>query len=309
LTLEEARALDNPLSISELDESLKNCNLKSAAGNDGFSNKLIQLCWSHLRLPLFNYANFCFQKGILTHNFRSATIKLIPKKGDLGNLKNWRPISLLSNMYKIISRAINNRLKKIVNRVCSRAQKGYNSSRYVQEVLINVCKTIAHCKSNNINGSVLAIDMAKAFDTLDHNFIKAVYRFFGFGENIMSWLNLLGFQRQACIIMDDGSNSKYFDLETGRAQGDNLSPNIFNFCEQILILKLELCPTIAKIPRPITIIENDVRGVSQINPESVNNATLVEDRKKCISHYFSTYSPPIWIHFSHRSSHRRKAVA
>jgi hypothetical protein len=71
-------------------------------------------------------------------------------------------------MYKILSRAINARLKKIVNRICSRAQKGYNSERYVQEVLINVVETIAHCKSNNLRGAVLAVDMAKAFDSLDH---------------------------------------------------------------------------------------------------------------------------------------------
>ena len=51
---------------------------------------------------------------------------------------NWRPISLLSNMYKILSRAINTRLNKIVNRVCSRSQKGFYNSRYTQEVLINV---------------------------------------------------------------------------------------------------------------------------------------------------------------------------
>jgi hypothetical protein len=151
LTADEREALDRPLSIGELDESLNNCNLKSAAGSDGFSNRLIKLCWQHLRIPLFNYANFCFTTGLMTHNFRSASIKLIgPKKGDLGNLKNWRPISLLSNMYKIISRAFNLRLKKVVNRICSRAQKGYNSDRYVQEVLINVCETIAHCKHNNV---------------------------------------------------------------------------------------------------------------------------------------------------------------
>jgi hypothetical protein len=51
------------------------------------------------------------------------------------------------------------------------AQKGYNSDRYVQEVLINFSKTITQCKTANIQGSVLAIDMAKAFDTLNHDYI------------------------------------------------------------------------------------------------------------------------------------------
>jgi hypothetical protein len=88
-------------------------------------------------------------------------------------------------MYKIISRAINERLKGIVNRVCSRAQKGYNDKRYGQEVLINVCETISHCRKNSIRGAVLAVDMAKAFDTLDHGFIQQVYKFFGLGKNII----------------------------------------------------------------------------------------------------------------------------
>jgi hypothetical protein len=130
-------------------------------------------------------ANHCFNTGTLAHNFRSACIKLIPKKGNLCELKNWRPISLLSNMYKIISRAINERLKPVVTRICSRAQKGYNDKRYVQEVLINVCDTIAYCRDRGIRGSVLAIDMAKAFDTLDHSFIREVYKFFGLGNNIL----------------------------------------------------------------------------------------------------------------------------
>jgi hypothetical protein len=154
-------------------------------------------------------------------------------------------------MYKIISRAINKRLSKVVNWICSRAQKGYNSCRYAQEVLINVCETIAHCKTGNIKGSVLAVDMAKAFDSLDHEFIKSVFRFFGFGEYIIKWLNLLGYNREACIMLGDGNFSKSFSLDTGRAQGDNLSPNIFNFCEQILIFKLELDPRIARIPRDV----------------------------------------------------------
>jgi Reverse transcriptase (RNA-dependent DNA polymerase) len=96
---------------------------------------------------------------------------LIPKKGNTEQIKTWRPVSLLSNMYKIISRAITVRLSCVNNRICSRAQKGYNNKRYTQEVLINVCETKSYCNRNNIRARVLAMDRAKAFDTLDHRFI------------------------------------------------------------------------------------------------------------------------------------------
>jgi hypothetical protein len=105
----------------ELDIAASRGKLRSAPGADGFTNYLIKKCWHLLRIPFFKYVTHCYNTSILTQNFRSATIKLIPKKGDLSALKNWRPISLLSNFYKILSHAINTRLNRFVNRICSRA--------------------------------------------------------------------------------------------------------------------------------------------------------------------------------------------
>jgi hypothetical protein len=240
LTNAENLSLDNPLTIEELDNSLNKCNVRSAPGIDGLSNAFIKKYWNFLRVPLFNYANCCFNKGVLTPNFRAASIKLIPKKGYCSDIKNWRPISLLSNLYKIISRAINNRLNLIVNCICSRAQKGFNNKRYTQECLINVIETIAHCNVARIDGAVVAVDMAKAFDTLSHGFLREVFHFFNMGPGMIDWLTLLGENRTACILLDNGTYSRNFLLGRGRAQGDNISPNTFNFADQILIFKIEL---------------------------------------------------------------------
>ena len=158
-------------------------------------------------------------------------------------------------MYKIISRAINCRLKKVVNRICCRAQKGFNNIRYTQEVLINVWETIKRCKTHNINGAVMAVDMAKAFDTLSNSFLEKVFKFFGFGPIMLKWLCLLGTNRTACIMLDDGTLSRNFVLEQGRPQGDNLSPITFNFCIQILIFKLELDNSILGIPNNIAVLD------------------------------------------------------
>ena len=78
-----------------------------------FSYKFIRSFWDIFRRPLLECAKFGLENGNLPAIFKTANIKLIPKKGDTTNIKNWRPISLLSNFYKILSRAINNRLKKL----------------------------------------------------------------------------------------------------------------------------------------------------------------------------------------------------
>ena len=144
---EEKLKLEEDLSISELDAAIEGSNKNSAAGLDGLSTKFIQRYWNFFRKPLHKYAHTVFRKGTLTVSFRSSIIKLIPKKGDARDIKKWRPISLLGCLYKIISRAVNNRLKLVINRFTSRAQKGFTNHRYIQEVLINVAEKIAYRKT------------------------------------------------------------------------------------------------------------------------------------------------------------------
>jgi hypothetical protein len=147
----------------------------------------------------------------------------------------------------VISRALNNRLKKFVSRFTSRAQKGFTDARYIQEALINVVKSIGHANALNLPAAVISIDMAKAFDTVSHSFLSECYRFFNFGPNIINMLEMLGNLHSACIILDNGKLSRRFDLKSGRPQGENLSPIQYNVCNQILLFKIELCPVIKSI--------------------------------------------------------------
>jgi hypothetical protein len=237
----EKLSLESELSIEELDSALDGANKNSAAGMDGLSTRFISRFWSHFRIPLHKYAGAVFQNGVLTNSFRCSIIKLIPKKGNASDIKKWRPISLLGCLYKVISRAVNNRLKSVINRFTSRAQKGFTNHRYIQEVLINVAEKITYCKQNNIEGVLLSIDQSRAFDTISHKYMTEVFRFYGFGENFIKILNTIGTNRSA------GTISKNFNLETGRTQGDGPSPLLYNMGEQILLLKIELDPRIASV--------------------------------------------------------------
>jgi hypothetical protein len=88
------------------------------------------------------------------------------------------------------------------------------------------------------NGAVLSLDIKKAFDSTSHSYLQMAYQFFNFGPNFIKWLNLIGTNRKACIILGNGMYSEFFDLERGNAQGDTTSPFIFNIGFQILLLRL-----------------------------------------------------------------------
>jgi exonuclease III len=131
LTEMERAELDRPLQMCEMDKALTSANMRSAPGIDGYSNRFIREFWNFFRGPLLNCSTVGLENHSLPEFFMTAVIKLIPKKGDITKIGNWRPISLLSNFYKIISRAINVRLQQIVDRVLSRAQKGFTKPRQI----------------------------------------------------------------------------------------------------------------------------------------------------------------------------------
>jgi hypothetical protein len=259
--IELKNQFETELTLEELDCAIKSAKISSAGGADGINNRVLKKFWHLFRIPLYNYAKYLFEGGNLTQSFNSASIKLIPKKGDLTRIGNWRPISLLNCIYKVVSRAVNNRLQKVAPFILSRAQKGFVKNRYIQECLINVIEKIAHCNKQHIPALVVTIDQAKAFDTVSHSFMTAAYRFFNFGENFIRLMNTIGTGRTAAIMWENGSLSARFDLKSGRAQGDGPSPLQYNIAEQILLLKIELDPVIqpafvhaveaSRIPAPL----------------------------------------------------------
>jgi hypothetical protein len=243
----ETEFFDRDITLIELDNAVQKLNEKSAGGLDGISSKFIKKFWHYIRLPLHKYTIYCLERGTLTQSFTGAGIKLIPKKCDPSKIKNWRPISLLNCIFKVIAIAMDNRLKKLNEIILTRAQKGFTKNRQIQECIINTIETIAYSEKNNVPGFVLALDMAKAFDTVRHDFMEKVYKFYGIGPKMIKFLNAISTGRTAAILREDGSTARPIQLRTGFPQGSPPSPDEFNICEQILLLKFEFDSNIEKI--------------------------------------------------------------
>ena len=126
-------------------------------------------------------------------------------------------------------------------------QKGYSSTRYCQEVLISVIEGIETCNRKNLKGAALSLDISKAFDSLSHSYLESVFTFYNFGPKLIKWIKMLSTKRTACILLEGNERTNFFDLERGNAQGDTISPFLFNLGYQILLFKLDLSLQIAGI--------------------------------------------------------------
>ena len=154
---------------------------------------------------------------------------------------------MLSCYYKVISRVINARLGTVIHKVTGRCKKANSNKRFIHEVLINLTNSIGYCNTNNVPGLIISIDQQKAFDSIFHGYCTDAYRFFGFGENFIDMMNVLGTNRVARVIMEDGSLSSEVKLDRGRPQGDSPSPRQYNIGQQICLLKIEFDPRISRL--------------------------------------------------------------
>jgi hypothetical protein len=249
LSPEEKELLDTPINIREIKEVVMNCNSNSAPGHDNFTYNFIKIYFEFLKFPMLKAFNYFIEEGKVTHNFAISKIKLIPKKECLENIKSWRPISLLSVFYKVFSGCIADRLKTVLDRICSPSQKGYSATKNINEVSVSVNNMIKAANLNNIQMSIISIDFKKAFDSLSHAYIKHALSFFNFGPYFLKLVDAC-LKGKRAYISNLKNSSEMIDISSGVAQGDKPSGPLFNIALEPLLTLIEKCPLIEDVTIP-----------------------------------------------------------
>jgi hypothetical protein len=217
---------------------MEGSNLDSSSGWDGVSYNLIKKYFTILGKLLVKVANECFERGELTETFKMGLIKLIPKKGDARKVEDWRPITLLSCGYKLISGVVSNRIERYLLKNIGRAQKGFQRSKFMNTCTVSIMDRIAGAWEAKEEMGVLCIDFVKAFDSVEHLFIERVFRFFNYGDNMVNMVKTLLKNRGERIIVDEEC-TRTFNIERGTPQGDRSSPYVFILCIEILLIKIK----------------------------------------------------------------------
>ena len=133
---EQRKNCEGLLTENEYLNALKSFQKNKSPGNDGFTAEFYSFFWKQLGKTMVNSFNYGFHKGELSISQRQSIIRLIPKKNkNLLYLKNWRPISLLNVDYKIASKALALRLKKVLPAIINNTQTGYVEGRFIGEII------------------------------------------------------------------------------------------------------------------------------------------------------------------------------
>ena len=184
-------------------------------GNDGLTKEFYVTFWSELKDTFILSLKESKKLQKLGISQRQAIIRLIEKPNrDRRFIKNWRPISLLNVDQKILSKTLAGRLKKILPKLISPGQTAYVENRFIGESGRLIADILETCDSEKLEGLLLAIDIEKAFDSLEHDFLIAVLEKYGFGGEFLNWIKILLNDQQSCVV-NGGHTTRYFKLERG----------------------------------------------------------------------------------------------
>jgi hypothetical protein len=174
-----------------------------------------------------------FERGELEiSRLNYALITLIPKEEGVKSLKKFRPISLINCSCKIFSKALNNRLMPICDRLLSGNLTAFVKGMFILQSVVFAHEIIHETARNNQKGVVLKLDYEKAYGRVSWHFLEELMSTRGFGSRWRKWVMALVKNGSIAIRIND-SNSGYFRPGKGLRQGDLQSPLLFNLVADV----------------------------------------------------------------------------
>ena len=201
-----------------------------------------------------------------------------PEKGDLALLKNWRLVALLCTDYKLLSKVLANRLKKVLDQVIHRDQSYCVPDRSIMDNLFLMRDLVDVCKLYSFDTGVFSLDQEKAFDRVDHGFLFGTLRAFGFGGGFLSLLGLL-YKDACCLVKVGGALSCPVRVGMGIRQGCPISGQLYSLVIEPLLCRLRSRLTGLRLPglpqRPPLVLSAYADDISVIirNQGEVDNLT------------------------------------
>ncbi|PZC79969.1 hypothetical protein B5X24_HaOG215559 [Helicoverpa armigera] len=226
-----------PILEDEIIKAIETQKKNKAPGPDGINNELLSDCKSAIA-PLLKYVfNDVVDTEKIPTQWTTSTIILLHKKGDRDEINNYRPISLMSNIYKIFAKVILWRITRTLDENQPKEQAGFRAGYSTLDHVHTVRQIFQKTKEFNMPFYCCFIDFNKAFDSIEH-------------ENIWSCLKIQGVEHKYIrIIKNVYTNStakirlekegKEIKIYRGVRQGDPLSPKLFTAVLEGVFRKLD----------------------------------------------------------------------
>lgn len=162
---------------SEIREEFFNLPNNKCSGPDGYSSEFFKSCWKIIGPEISQAVMEFFSSGSLLKQWNATTLVLIPKITNDATTSDFRPISCLNTIFRVVSKMLARRLQTILPRVISQSQSAFMPGRLLAEnVLLATVLVQEYNTASSLPRAMLKVYLCKAFDALRWNFIIGTLR-------------------------------------------------------------------------------------------------------------------------------------
>ncbi|CAJ2674496.1 unnamed protein product [Trifolium pratense] len=267
LQVAEVSSLIKPFSLDEIKEAVWDCDSYKSPGPDGINFGFVKDFWADIKGDIVRFCSEFHRNGRLTKGLNATFIALIPKVDSPQRLNDFRPISLVGSLYKILAKVLANRLRLVMGSVISESQTAFVKGRQILDGILIANEAVDEARRSKKKLLLFKVDFEKAYDSVDWGFLDAVMGKMGFPTLWRKWIKECVCTATASVLVN-GSPTDEFPLERGLRQGDPLSSFLFLLAAEGLHVLME-----------VMVERNLFTGynVGDITPVSVSHLQFADD--------------------------------
>ena len=165
---EEATKLEEVFSEEEIWTAVSRLNSVKAPGPDGFP---LAFCWDFVKSEVLGFFKKFHEQSRFIKNLNATFLVLIPKKQIVEDFRDLRPISLVGGLYKILTKALASRIKRVMDKVISKSQNAFVEGRQILDAVLIANEIVDSTLRRKKCDLVCKLDIEKAYDNISWEFL------------------------------------------------------------------------------------------------------------------------------------------
>ena len=234
------------LTQNEIEKIIKNLKSKNSKGYDNVSNNILKGIYPSILKALWIIFNKSLISGEFPNSMKLAIIRPLYKTKDIHEICNYRPISLLPVISKILEKLVSIRLVKFFtkHKILYEGQYGFRRQRNTTDAIMDLTGNILHSFNKGMFTIGIFLDMTKAFDSIKHETLLYKLQNYGIRGTVFNWLKSYLSNRKLQVKFKNTLSDQY-TVDFGIPQGSVLGPLLYIVLANDLIKCLKFCSCVS----------------------------------------------------------------